>query len=57
MLHEVLGSVVSGRPIWREALQKCQEEFEHKNKTLLIMHRNVQDFIAWGSRIQARSSS
>ena len=51
MLHEVLGSVVSGRPIWREALEECQGDVKN-NTELLKLHKNITEFIAWDTRVK-----
>ncbi|GAX84058.1 hypothetical protein CEUSTIGMA_g11482.t1 [Chlamydomonas eustigma] len=50
MLNEVLGSVVSGRPIWRETLNECNE---FHDKQLNTWHNNVRNFINWDSHAKS----
>ena len=45
MLNEVLASVVSGRPIWRESLERCLTV--PKDEASLAPHLAVQQFINW----------
>lgn len=52
MLNEVLGSVVSGRPIWKTSLHDCQPE--PKNQEILKQHETVQKYIAWDSKCKVR---
>ena len=57
MLGEVLGSMVSGRPIWRGSLRHCVDA-EGANETKLQgmreMHVKVENFIDWGSKAKVR---
>jgi hypothetical protein len=55
MLNEALGSVVSGRPIWRDALHACDNTSRAgawPNSTRGLIHQRVQDFIGWGKRVK-----
>ena len=45
MLHEVIGSVVTGRPIWRDSLSVCLTV--PKDEASLAPHVAVQKFINW----------
>ena len=46
MLNEVLGSVVSGRPIWRGSLSDCQTSAP-KNETMMKQHNLIREFISY----------
>ena len=48
MLNDVLGSVVSGRPVLRGVYHGCQPD--PKNKTLLDINENIDKFINWDVR-------
>ncbi|GAX79799.1 hypothetical protein CEUSTIGMA_g7239.t1 [Chlamydomonas eustigma] len=48
MLNEVLPSVVTGRPVWRDAWKDCQPD--EKDPKLLSRHEAVQKFINWDDK-------
>jgi len=50
MLNEVLGSAVSGRVIWKDALAKCA--VDKTNITLILKHEAAQMFLNWEYRRQ-----
>ena len=54
MLRDVLGSVVSGRPILRGAFNDCQSA-NPKNASLLQIDKNIEKFIDWSSKAKVRA--
>ena len=54
MLNEVLGSVVAGRVIWKDTLDKCA--MDKGNAALKHKHDAVQSFVNWEQRRQVGDS-
>ena len=55
MLNEVLGSVVSGRPIWKDTLWACAVNRTNPQGLLLMQrHEAVGKYINWGKKCQVR---
>ena len=50
MLNEVLGSVVAGRPMWKDALAQCAEEGSEKRDEVKRRHDAASKFLNWDSK-------
>ena len=48
MLNEVLGSVVSGRPIWKDTLSACA--VNGTDPELARQHKAADKYINWGAK-------
>ena len=58
MLNEMFGSVVSGRPIWSNALDHCAlNKTNPLGLSLMRKHKAIQHYIDWGTKHKAGFST